>query len=122
MIELGLGFVLMYSGQSEADAQGKAGLIWLVGVYLLHTLGELCLSPIGLSMVTKLSPVRIVSLMMGFWFACTAVADYLAGRLEHIVKDYGLNLWMVLICSSIGAGIVLLLTTPVLKRWMHGRG
>lgn len=121
MIVLGLGFIIMYFGQGVADANGKAGLMWLVAVYFLHTLGELCLSPIGLSMVTKLSPVRIVSLMMGVWFACTALADYLSGRMESIVHHFGLNLWVVLIASSIGAGVVLLALTPLIKKWMHGR-
>ena len=122
MIVLGLGFIVMYFGQKVADSAGQAGLGWLVAVYLLHTIGELCLSPIGLSMVTKLSPVRRVSLMMGVWFACTAVADYLSGRMEAIVHYFGFNLWGVLIASSMGAGVVLLLFTPVLKKWMHGRG
>jgi POT family proton-dependent oligopeptide transporter len=122
MIVLGLGFVLMYFGQQAADAQGKAAIWWLVGVYLLHTLGELCLSPIGLSMVTKLSPVRIVSLMMGVWFACTAVADWLSGQLEWITHEFGINLWLVLIASSMGAGVVLWILTPLLRKWMHGKG
>jgi len=122
MIVLGLGFVVMYFGQQVADTQGQAGIMWLVMVYMLHTMGELCLSPIGLSMVTKLSPVRRVSLMMGVWFACTAVADYLSGRLEAICHHYGIGLWSTLIVFSIGAGIVLLAVTPLLKKWMHGRG
>ncbi len=121
MIVLGLGFVLMYFGQQVADEQGQASLLWLVGVYFLHTLGELCLSPIGLSMVTRLSPVRIVSLMMGVWFACTAVADYLSGQLERITHAFDLNLWAVLISTSMGAGVVLLALTPMLKKWMHGK-
>ncbi len=122
MIILGLGFIVMYQGQQVAVNEGSAGLEWLVMVYLLHTIGELCLSPIGLSMVTKLSPVRRVSLMMGVWFACTAVADYLSGRMEAIVHHFGWNLWAVLIATSMGAGVVLLITTPVLKKWMHGKG
>jgi len=121
MIVLGLGFIVMYFGEGVAAQYGKAGMGWLVAVYLLHTMGELCLSPIGLSMVTKLSPVRRVSLMMGVWFACTAIADYLSGRLESIVHHFGINLWATLIATSIGAGILLLLLTPMLKKWMHGR-
>ncbi len=122
MIVLGLGFVLMYFGQQVADSAGKAAIWWLIGVYLLHTVGELCLSPIGLSMVTKLSPGRRVSLMMGVWFACTAVADYLSGRMEEIVHHFGLNLWGVLIATSVGAGIVLMVITPILNKWSHGKG
>ena len=121
MIVLGLGFIVMYFGQQVADTAGKAGILWLVMVYLLHTLGELCLSPIGLSMVTKLSPVRRVSMMMGIWFACTAVADYLSGRLEAICHHYEIGLWLTLIAFSFGAGIVLLAITPLLKKWMHGK-
>ncbi len=121
MLVLGAGFIVMYFGQQVADTHGMAGIQWLVMVYLLHTLGELCLSPIGLSMVTKLSPVRRVSLMMGIWFACTAVADYLSGRMESIVHHFGIGLWTTLIATSMGAGVILLLITPLLKKWMHGR-
>ncbi|MFH1463563.1 MAG: peptide MFS transporter [Pseudomonadota bacterium] len=122
MIVLGLGFVVMFFGQAQADTLGKASLVWLVAVYFIHTIGELCLSPIGLSMVTKLSPVRIVSLMMGVWFACTAIADYLSGRMEEIVHHLGFSLWVVLFTIPIGAGVVLLALTPVLRKWMHGKG
>ncbi|HSA33519.1 MAG TPA: peptide MFS transporter [bacterium] len=121
MIVLGIGFIVMYFGEGVAEQYGKAGMGWLVAVYLLHTMGELCLSPIGLSMVTKLSPVRRVSLMMGVWFACTAIADYLSGRLEAITHAFGINLWATLIATSIGAGVLLLFLTPMLKKWMHGR-
>jgi len=121
MIVLGLGFIVMYFGEGVAAQYGKAGMGWLVAVYLLHTMGELCLSPIGLSMVTKLSPVRRVALMMGVWCACTAIADYLSGRLEAITHAFGINLWATLIATSIGAGVLLLMLTPLLKKWMHGR-
>jgi proton-dependent oligopeptide transporter, POT family len=122
MIVLGLGFIVMFFGQQAAIERGKAGIGWLLSVYLMHTLGELCLSPIGLSLVTKLSPARTVSFMMGIWFAASALADYLAGRLEEIVHHYDLNLWIFLIGSSICAGTLLLLLTPLLKKWMHGKG
>lgn len=122
MVILGLGFVVMYFGQLAAESNGTAGLGWLLSVYLLHTIGELCLSPIGLSLVTKLSPKRAVSLMMGLWFAASALADYLAGRLEEIVHAYGINLWAFLIGSSICSGLLLLILTPQLKKWMHGKG
>lgn len=122
MIILGLGFIVMNAGQNVAETAGKASIYWLMSVYFLHTVGELCLSPIGLSLVTKLSPARTVSLMMGMWFAASALADYLAGRLEEIMHHYDLNLWVFLIGSSIGAGCVLLLLTPLIKKWMHDKG
>lgn len=120
MAVLGLGFVVMYFGQSIAKTSGTVGPGWLAAVYAIHTLGELCLSPIGLSMVTKLSPARMVSLMMGLWFLSSAVANKLAGELEGIVEKYHLSVYAVLVGSSIGAAIVLLLLVPVLKKWTHG--
>ena len=66
--------------------------------------------------------IWMVSLMMGVWFACTAVADYLSGQLERICHDFHINLWTALIATSIGAGIVLMVLTPILKKWMHGKG
>ncbi|OGM06118.1 MAG: hypothetical protein A2008_00950 [Candidatus Wallbacteria bacterium GWC2_49_35] len=147
MITLGLGFIVMYFGQSLAfsgDSNkltsvaltngfqvfpgtvyirefGKVGPLWLAMVYLIHTIGELCLSPIGLSMVTKLSPERFVSLMMGIWFVSSALSNYLAGRLEEILTVYQFNIYIFLIMSSIGAGLLLLALTPMLNKWSHGK-
>ncbi len=120
MFILGLGFVVMYFGQKLAGGSGRVGPHWLAAVYAIHTLGELCLSPIGLSMVTKLSPVRMVSLMMGLWFLSSAAANKLAGELEGIVEKYHLSVYAVLVGSSIGASIVLVLLVPTLKKWTHG--
>ncbi|MFT4974210.1 MAG: POT family proton-dependent oligopeptide transporter [Myxococcota bacterium] len=122
MIILGLGFVVMFIAQGVAEETGSVGPLWLAGVYLIHTVGELFLSPIGLSMVTKLSVPRMVSLMMGVWFTSSAVANYAAGRLEEFVSHYDLPVFGFLIGSSIGAGLLLLLMVPLLKKWMHGRG
>jgi POT family proton-dependent oligopeptide transporter len=121
MIILGLGFVVMYIGQQLAQTQGKVSSGWLASVYALHTIGELCLSPIGLSMVTKLAPVRVVSLAMGLWFVSSAVANYLAGKLETILESSHLPIYGVLVVSSVGPALLLLALTPMLKRWMHGR-
>ena len=120
MIILGLGFVLLYFAQQRAETLGSVGPLWLIGVYFLHTIGELCLSPIGLSMVTKLAPVRLASLMMGCWYIANAVANYLAGILESLLASTGFPLYGFLVATSIGAGVTLLLITPILKRWMHG--
>jgi POT family proton-dependent oligopeptide transporter len=120
MIILGLGFVVLYIGQQIANKTGSVGPLWLTAVYFIHTVGELCLSPVGLSMVTKLSPVRIVSLMMGTWFISSAVANYLSATLEGILAKWNVPLYGFLVASSIGAGVLLLLLTPLLKKWMHG--
>ncbi len=120
LVLLGLGFVLMSMANGYALAGDKVSPMWLIGVYLLHTLGELCLSPIGLSMVTKLSPPKIVSLMMGFWFACTALANYLAAMLESILHKFDLPLFPFLACQGIASGILLLIASPLLKKMMRG--
>ncbi|MEB0232505.1 peptide MFS transporter, partial [Undibacterium sp. 10I3] len=122
MIILGLGFVVLAIAQSEADRVGQVGPLWLVAVFTLHTLGELCLSPVGLSMVTKLAPARVGAMMMGVWYLANAVANYLAGVMEELLKNTGFPLYSFLVASSIGAGIVLLLITPLLKKLMHGKG
>ncbi|MFN5333751.1 MAG: peptide MFS transporter, partial [Bacteroidota bacterium] len=113
LILLGLGFVVMYI----ADEQAKSGLVsslWLVGVYLLHTVGELFLSPIGLSMITKLSPPKIVSLMMGLWFTSIALANYMAGILESLLHKFEMNLFLFLIITSVAGGLVMMLISPLL--------
>ncbi len=121
LIVLGAGFVVLAFAQDRADALGKVGPQWLLGVYLLHTIGELCLSPTGLSMVTRLAPVRLAALMMGVWFGATAIADYLAGVLESLLKGSGIPLYWFLVATSFGAGVLLLAISPVLVRLMHGR-
>lgn len=120
LLLLGLGFVVMFFGQNLANESGPVSPLWLAGVYALHTVGELCLSPIGLSMVTKLSPARIVSMMMGLWFTSSAIANILAGALEGIVEQYHIPLYGFLIGSSVGAGVLVIALTPILKKWTHG--
>jgi POT family proton-dependent oligopeptide transporter len=122
MIILGLGFVVLAIAQKRADLVGRVGPQWLFFVYLLHTIGELCLSPVGLSMVTKLAPARVTALMMGIWFLANAAANYLAGILEELLKGSSFPLYWFLVGSSIGAGVVLLLLTPAIKYLMHGKG
>ena len=122
MVVLGLGFVVLAIGQDRADAIGKVGPQWLFFAYLLHTIGELCLSPVGQSMVTKLAPARVAALMMGIWFLANAAANYLAGILEELLKGSSMPLYWFLVATSVGAGLVLLAITPILKRLMHGRG
>jgi POT family proton-dependent oligopeptide transporter len=121
MVILGLGFVVMYVGSQLAGASGKVSPNWLVIVYAIHTVGELCLSPIGLSMVTRLAPARVVSLAMGLWFFSSAIANYAAGVLEHVLEARHVPIYGFLVVSSIGPAILLLAMTPLLKKWMHGR-
>lgn len=82
-IVMGLGFLLMAGASNEASGEpyGKAAMLWLVGAYLLHTLGELCVSPVALSFITKLAPVKYASIMMGVYFAATGLGNKLAGSI-----------------------------------------
>lgn len=120
MIILGLGFVVLAIAQQRADLYGQVGPGWLLMVYFLFTVGELCLSPIGLSMVTKLAPMHLVAFMMGIWFTAIAIASYLAGTLEQLIAHSGIPLYWFLVGSSVGAGVLLLMLNPLLKRLMHG--
>lgn len=84
---LALGYLFIAWGVNGIQPWDKVSMIWLVGLYLIHTIGELCLSPIGLSMVVKLAPVRFVSLLMGVWFMSTATANKFAGDLSALYPE-----------------------------------
>ena len=121
MMVLGLGFVVLAIAQGRAEQFGKVGPQWLVVAYMLHTVGELMLSPVGLSMVSKLAPARLGSLLMGVWLLSSAAANYLSGTLEAMLKGSGIPLYWFLVGSSFGAGLVLLAITPWLNKLAHGR-
>ena len=84
---LALGYLVIAIGVKGINPSTKVSMMWLVSVYTIHTLGELCLSPIGLSMVNKLSPVRFASLLMGVWFLSTAAANKFAGTLSEYYPE-----------------------------------
>ena len=135
IIQAGLGFgALVYGAQHPNDA-GLVAAWWLILAYMLHTMGELCLSPVGLSAVTKLAVHKVVGVMMGAWFLATAYSELLATQLAKIaaidthageVADVGqaLNayteLFGFLMYFGIGVGIFMLLISPWLKKRMHG--
>ncbi|HLS84365.1 MAG TPA: peptide MFS transporter [Arenimonas sp.] len=124
----GLAFLLLiYALSSLVNDAGKIPFWTLVAVYVIQTVGELCLSPIGLSMVTKLAPVRLVGLAMGGWFLSTAIGNNLSGIFAGIVSGehgmtvesaqtgYTFGFWALL-----GAGVLLLLIAPLINKLMHG--
>ncbi len=131
----GLGFLVLVLGAKYADSGFKVGLIWLVVAYLIHSVGELCLSPVGLSMITKLSITRVVGLMMGVWFMSSSVAQYVAGIVAQFasVETVGgevtnpkealetyVTVFQTIGLWGVGFGIALLAVSPILKRMMHG--
>ncbi|NVJ66596.1 MAG: hypothetical protein HWE16_08905 [Gammaproteobacteria bacterium] len=135
IIQVGLGFGALIIGANNPDEAGKVGMIWLVLTYLLHTTGELCLSPVGLSAVTKLSISRVVGVSMGTWFLATALSETIATRLGKIAAidtDAGevtdvtaalakyTELYEFLFYFGLGFGVFMLLISPLLKKGMHG--
>jgi proton-dependent oligopeptide transporter, POT family len=104
---------------STLTGAGKVSPFWLVFVYLLQTLGKLCLSPVGLSTVTKLSPGRMVGLMMGVWFLSISFGNYVAGWASGFFsEDEGalVNLFGIIAAITIVAAVLLVILTPVIKK------
>lgn len=92
---LAIGYVVIAFGVKGLDASTKVSMMWLFSLYLIHTFGELCLSPIGLSMVNKLAPVKFASLLMGVWFLSTAAANKFAGTLSSYYPETMLQVQMI---------------------------
>ena len=135
IMQAGLGFGVLVFGAQFPNEAGQVAMIWLILAYLLHTTGELCLSPVGLSAVTKLSIGNVVGVSMGTWFLATALSETLSTRIGRIaaidtsdgaVADVAsalatyTELYYMLMWIGIGTGIFMFLISPILKRWMHG--
>jgi POT family proton-dependent oligopeptide transporter len=98
---------------------GKVSPIWLIAVYFIHTIGELCLSPVGLSTVTKLSPARLVGSMLGLWFLAAAIGNYLSGFMAGFYQDNSVTLFKLfgsLGLATLAGALLLFLLLPVLRR------
>ncbi len=121
MVVLGLGFIVMAMAQGIADTGVKVGMHWLAIVFVIHTLGELMLSPVGLSMVSRVAPAKVLSLMMGVWFLSSAAANYLAGVMEQMLHGSGYALYPFLAAFAIGAGVLLAFLSPLLERLMKAK-
>ena len=121
LILLGVGFGVMYLAEREAKSGQGLAAGWLISVYFFFTVAELCLSPIGLSLVNKLAHPRVASLMMAFWFLCTAAANYLAGIMERRSSPITRTLGVPGRDGLDRAGLMLLALTPVLVKMSHGR-
>ena len=126
MVLLGIGFFFMLGAVAErgGDVQDetiKASLIWLIMTYLIHTIGELCLSPVGLSVVTKLAHPKFASLMMGVWMLATFVANIVGGYLASYVESLGAQMVFTYISGFvIVLGLILILLNKAILKMMHG--
>jgi POT family proton-dependent oligopeptide transporter len=140
LLFLGGGYVFIVLGaQINARTGLGVSMFWLTAMYTLHTLGELCLSPTGLSFVTKAAPVRFVTLLMGVWFISSAMAYLGGGIIASYVEDIEqgkielfwypwfrlggqADYFLLFVISSIGAGLAILLLAPLCSRMLHGKG
>ena len=135
LIGVGLGFLFLVLGAGYAGPGFQVGVWWLAGLYLIHSLAELCISPVGLSMITKLSIARIVGLMMGVWFLSISCAQYVAGIVAQFASvdtvggqvtnlkvslDTYTGTFTTIAEIAIVLGVLLLLLSWPLKKWMHG--
>jgi POT family proton-dependent oligopeptide transporter len=133
LILLGLGFLVVMAGTARvaSGSIARMGPWWLILTYFLHTTGELTLSPVGLSTITKLSPHRMVGQMMGIWFMASALGNLIAGLLAAQIGAKGaeagaispadaVHIFTVVAAISIGVGLFLLLFGGVVKKMMHG--
>lgn len=135
LIGVGAGFLFLVWGASFVGPDFKVGIWWLAGLYLIHSIAELCISPVGLSMITKLSIARIVGLMMGVWFLSISCAQYVAGIVAQFASvetvggqvtnlkvslDTYTGTFTTISEIAIVLGIILLGLSWPLKKWMHG--
>lgn len=124
LIQLGLGFWVMVFAARIAAGGELAAPTWLLLTYLFHTTGELCLSPVGLSAVTKLAPRRYLGQMMGTWFMGSSLGNVLAGLMAGHITVQGAGAmpeqFMRVVYMSLLAGVLMLIATPLIKSWMRG--
>lgn len=125
LIIMAMGFGLLAFGSYGITEGVKVSMVWLILAYLFHTLGELCLSPVGLSYVSKLVPARMIAFMFGMWYLAIAIGNKLAavlgGQIENITSNYSLSTFFLIftVVPTI-AGIIVMILGPLLKRLMHG--
>lgn len=125
LIIMAIGFGLLALGSYGLVEGMKVSMIWLILAYLFHTLGELCLSPVGLSYVSKLVPARMIAFMFGMWYLAIAIGNKLAavlgGQIENITEQYSMStFFLIFTIVPIIAGVLVIASGPLLKKLMHG--
>ena len=128
LILLGVGFAILAAGAAgipEGAESASVSMFWLIAAYLFHTLGELCISPVGLSYVSKLAPVRLIGLMFGVFFVANFVANFLGGLtgsyIEPIAEEIGLSgFFLIFAIVPIVAGLIFIAISGWMKKMMHG--
>jgi POT family proton-dependent oligopeptide transporter len=120
---LGLGFAVMIGAASAAVSGARVSPLWLVLSYFLQTMGELCLSPVGLSAMSTLAPARIAGLVMGVWFLALSVGTYLAGMASSFYETLPLpTLFTIVSATALLTALVLALLVKPIRRMMSRTG
>lgn len=127
LVQVGLGFLVFVLGANTVGAAAMTPVLFVFLIYLLHTTGELCLSPVGLSAMTRLAPLHLGSFIMGAWFYMTAVGNFVAGKIGEATggeggemsKELTLGIYWQIGWVTIGVAVLVLLLSPIVKRWMH---
>ncbi|WP_298416729.1 peptide MFS transporter [uncultured Kordia sp.] len=121
IIIMGFGFLFMVFAVMEFEKSGASSMIWLVLAYLFHTIGELCISPVALSFITKLAPVKYASLMMGVYFAATGLGNKVAGIVGESASDFGeYAIFLGILVFTVVVGLLFIVILKPLKRLTHG--
>jgi POT family proton-dependent oligopeptide transporter len=132
-VGMGLGFLVINQGIGAATAAGLVMWYFLLGLYVVHTLGELCISPVGLSMVTKLAPASMTGMVMGSWFISIATGNFLAGKVSEQVALQAAKstdalgkvgayaeVFNYMVYVGVGVGVAVLALSRLINKWMHG--
>lgn len=125
LIIMAIGFGLLAYGSHGIEEGIKVSMMWLILAYLFHTLGELCLSPVGLSYVSKLVPARMIAFMFGMWYLAIAIGNKLAallgGQIDNITEQHSLStFFLIFTIVPAVAGLIVISLNPILKKLMHG--
>ena len=127
LLQVGLGFLIFVWGANTVGPAAMTPVLFVFLIYLLHTTGELCLSPVGLSAMNRLAPAFMASLVMGAWFYMSAVGNFVAGKIGEatggesgdMTKGAVLEIYNQIGWVAIGVGVVVLALSPIVKKWMH---
>ena len=127
LLQVGAGFLVFVLGANAVGPEAMTPVLFVFLIYLLHTTGELCLSPVGLSAMNRLAPSFMASLIMGAWFYMTAVGNFVAGKIGEATggesgdmsKELTLSIYNQIGWVAVGTGVIVLALSPIVKRWMH---
>jgi POT family proton-dependent oligopeptide transporter len=125
LLGLGFGFLAYGSMGIDTDSVVRVSMFWLIAAYLFHTLGELCISPVGLSYVSKLVPAKWIGIMFGVYYLFIGMGNKIAGSMggmiEQITTQYSLStFFLIFTVVPIGAGLLMVALSPLMKKLMHG--